>query len=87
MSRRITVCPNLVQCESASTTDIPVTQVALVAVKNAVIKSDHSPDAVATGSMSKTVPAKIIEMNVARMLFAGLAPALIFFIFQISSRI
>ncbi len=55
----ITARPNPDQYMPVSTVISPVTQVALVAVKNAVFGGVNSPSADETGSMSKRAPAVI----------------------------
>ena len=53
---KITNCPKTVQWDAVSATTRPVTQVALVAVNNAVKKSVFSPAVVDAGSIKSVVP-------------------------------
>jgi len=63
MSSRITTCPNSVQAVKVSTIINPVTQVADVAVKMAVINPQLSPDFDAKGSIRSRAPQKITAAN------------------------
>ena len=59
IKRAITACPNTVQWVAVLTRVRPVTQVALVDVKNAVIKLVWAPLTVAQGKSSSRVPLAI----------------------------
>jgi hypothetical protein len=61
MRKRITICPKVDQNMYVSASTRPVTQDAEVAVKNAVSKFTHSPLRLEIGSISKIVPAMIVE--------------------------
>ena len=68
---RMTTCPNRVQCAQVSTRIRPVTQDAEVAVKRQVSGSVACPSRLATGSMSSSVPSKMITPKEETTMRAG----------------
>ena len=63
IKRAITACPKPVQWVAVLTKVSPVTHVALVDVKNAVIKLVRSPLTVAQGKSSNSVPLTMTSRN------------------------
>ena len=70
ISTRITAWPKYDQCEAVSTAESPVTHVALVAVKNAAIKST-SPLLEAAGMHKNAVPTIIAANTLMAIIAAG----------------
>ena len=68
ISSRMTIFPKKLQYEAVSTTTRPVTQTLVAAVKSAVSKGHHSPDAVENGSISSMVPSMMTARNVSMMI-------------------
>jgi hypothetical protein len=56
----MTICPNLEKSAPVSLTISPVTQVALVAVKNASTPPIETPSEALCGSHNKAVPIRIV---------------------------
>ena len=73
ISDRMTTCPNVEKTEPMSTTLRPVTQVALVDVKSATSSGTGVPLALAMGSHSSRVPARIVARKAATRMPCGRA--------------